>query len=95
MRGTNNMKAQAYMQLVRLRKELNGYKVELVGGSFAIGISILLTIASCFTGEWEATVAALLMVVLCLGDKSLIQGQVDRAEEAIFQFRLKHSTFNL
>jgi hypothetical protein len=89
------MKATRYIQLVRLRKELNGYKAELVGGSFAIGISILLTIASCFTGEWEATAAALLMVVLCLGTKSLIQGQVDRAEEAIFQFRLKHSTYNL
>ncbi len=84
------MKATRYIQMNRLRKKLNSYKVELIGASFAIGISILLTIASCFTGEWEATVAALLMVVLCLGAKSLIQGQVDRAEERIFQFRLKH-----
>lgn len=89
------MKAQRYIQLVRLRKELNGYKVELIGASFAIGISVLLTFASCFTGEWEATAAALLMVVLCLGAKALIQGQIDRQEERIFQHRLEHSTYNL
>ena len=89
------MKATSYIQLVRLRKELKNSGIEMLQAKVWLVITVLITLLSPFTGEWECTVASLLMVVLVLGAKALIQGQVDRAEERIFQHRLKHSTYNI
>lgn len=86
------MKAKQYIEMNRLRKEMKNTEVEMMQANIWLPITILITLCSPFTGEWECSVASLLMVMLVLGGKALIQGQIDRAEERIFQFRLKHST---
>lgn len=85
------MKATRYIQLVRLRKSLKNYRFEMLQAKAWLVVSILITLCSPFTGEWECTVASLLMMTLVIVAKFLIQGQINSQEELIFQYRLKHS----
>lgn len=81
------MKAQAYIQLVQLRKRLKNYESEMTTSQVSMVICVLITLISCLTGEWMAIVAAGLTMMIPATAMQLIQGQINRAEEAIFQHR--------
>lgn len=79
----------------RLRKELRVNKLEMIQARFWLGVSVIVTLLSPTTGEWECTAASLLMALLCLCAKCLIGASVDRVEERIFQHRLEHGGLDL
>lgn len=87
------MKANEYIELNRLRRILSGYKTELLASRIVLGLCVLITLASVFTLDWACVAAAWLTMVIPTVAMLLIERQIEKMDERVFQFRLKHSKY--
>ncbi len=87
------MKAPAYIVLNHMRADLKNNLTELRVTQGGLWLCVLLSVASCFTGETMAIVAAALTMTIPVTAMCLINKRILSIEEEMFQHRIKHSNW--
>jgi hypothetical protein len=82
------MKAEQYIERNKMLKEIRILKQELAVCCISTAVMGAVTVASCFSGEWECIAASLLTMSIPLSACMMVRGAIERLEERIFQLRM-------
>jgi hypothetical protein len=82
------MNAVTYIERNKMLKVIKSLKRELIVCHISTAVMAVVTVASCFSGEWECIAASLLTMSIPLSACMMVRWAIERLEERIFQLRM-------